>query len=146
MRESEERVLIVDDDDSIRQLLWTLVNREGVPVDCAADGVAAIEKIKEGRNYSLILLDLMMPRVDGFGVVDFLREHPSQPKPIVLVITAYTDQRYKELDPEIVAGVLRKPFDVADVGQLVSLWANRRSEDVRQLVQQSLNRPALADS
>jgi hypothetical protein len=42
-------------------------------------------------------------------------------KPVVLVITAYADQKFKEIDPAVVSGVLRKPFEVADLGKTVRL-------------------------
>lgn len=119
---SEPRILIVDDDPSIRRLLTTIVKREGLNVDAAVDGEEAILQL-EKHEYLVILLDLMMPHVDGFGVIDYLREHPRQTKPVVLVITAYADQKFKRVDPDIVAGVLRKPFEVAELGSLVRLCA-----------------------
>ncbi|HEX2836469.1 MAG TPA: response regulator [Thermoanaerobaculia bacterium] len=114
------RVLIADDDFSIRQLVCTIVKREGLEVDCVADGAEAIEKLQE-HEYAVVLLDLMMPRVDGFGVVEYLRHHPPTHKPVVLVVTAYADQKFKEVDPNIVSGVLRKPFEVAELGTVVRL-------------------------
>ena len=116
----EPRILVADDDMSIRRLVSTIVRREGLIVDAASDGAEAIEKLKE-RDYAVILLDLMMPRVDGFGVIEHLRTSPPKRKPVVLVITAYADQKFKNVDPDIVAGVLRKPFEVADLGSLVRL-------------------------
>lgn len=118
----EPRVLIADDDQAIRQLVTTIMKREHLTVDAAVDGEEAIQKLKE-HNYSVILLDLMMPRTDGFGVIDYLAQHPCVHKPIVLVITAYADQKFKQVDPNIVAGVLRKPFEVADLGAIVRLCA-----------------------
>ncbi|MBV9493205.1 MAG: hypothetical protein JOZ54_03080, partial [Acidobacteria bacterium] len=55
------------------------------------------------------------------GVIDWLRQHPPHTKPVVLVITAYADQKFKQVDANIVAGVLRKPFEVAELGTLVRL-------------------------
>lgn len=132
--EYEPRVLIADDDQSIRQLVRTIVRREDLEVDCAADGLEAIEQLSR-REYAVILLDLMMPRLDGFGVIEYLRNHPPARKPVVLVISAYADQKFKEVDPEIVAGVLRKPFEVADLGNLVKLCVHglTRSEAARLL-------------
>jgi CheY-like chemotaxis protein len=118
-----DRVLVADDDQSIRQLLGTIIRRERLAVDLAADGVEAVEQLRQ-REYSVILLDLMMPRLDGFGVIQHLRDHPQKYKPVVIVITAYADQRFKEVDAEIVSGVLRKPFDVVDVGSIVRQCIN----------------------
>ena len=129
---SEARVLVADDDQAIRQLVCTIVQREGLEVDCVSDGAEAIEKL-ETHEYAVILLDLMMPRIDGFGVVKHLKDNPPSHKPVILVISAYADQRFREVDPNIVAGVLRKPFEVADLGGLVRLcvhgfdYATRRT-------------------
>ena len=118
--ETETRVLVADDDQSIRQLLCTIVRRERLEVDCVSDGQEAIDRLGE-HEYSVILLDLMMPRVDGFDVIEWLRQHPPKNKPVVLVITAYADQRFKKVDPNIVAGVIRKPFEIAELGNIVRL-------------------------
>ena len=125
------RVLVADDDQSIRQLVCTIVKREGLEVDCAADGAEAIEFLKQ-NEYSVILLDLMMPRVDGFGVIEYLKDHTPVHKPVVLVITAYADQKFKSVDPDLVAGVIRKPFEVADLGNLVRLCVHGFETATRQ--------------
>lgn len=120
LNELEPRVLVADDDDSIRKLMCTIVHRERLVVDCVADGEEAIQKLQE-HEYAVILLDLMMPNVDGFGVIAWMKAHPQRIKPVVLVITAYADQKFKQVDPEMVAGVLRKPFEVGELGSLVRL-------------------------
>jgi CheY-like chemotaxis protein len=127
--ETEARVLVADDDQSIRQLLCTIVRREHLDVDCVADGQEAIDHLRE-HEYSVILLDLMMPRVDGFAVIDYLRRHPLQHKPVVLVITAYADQQFKRVDPNIVAGVLRKPFEITELGSIVRLCVTGFDEQI----------------
>jgi CheY-like chemotaxis protein len=126
-----QRVLVADDDQSIRQLVSTIVRREGLDVDSAADGVEAIEHLKQ-NEYAVVLLDLMMPRLDGFGVIEWMRTNPPLIKPIIIVITAYADQRFKEVDSELVSGVLRKPFDVAELGNLVRACVNGFTEEVAQ--------------
>ncbi len=68
------RALVVDDDEPIRTMLAEVVSRQGVEVDTACDGVEAIERI-DRQHYDVILLDLMMPRVDGYGVLGHLKEH-----------------------------------------------------------------------
>jgi CheY-like chemotaxis protein len=120
MMDDKPRILIADDDQAIRQLVCNIIRREGLEVDCAADGFEAIEMLRE-HEYSVLLVDLMMPRVDGFGVLEYLRTHPPAFKPVVLVITAYADQRFKQVDPNIATGIIRKPFEIADLGTLVRL-------------------------
>jgi CheY-like chemotaxis protein len=126
-----QRVLVADDDQSIRQLVSTIVRRESLDVDSAADGLEAIEHLKK-NDYAVVLLDLMMPRLDGFGVIEWMRMNPPLIKPIIIVITAYADQRFKEVDSELVSGVLRKPFDVTELGNLVRACVNGFTEEVAQ--------------
>ncbi len=130
---TRQRVLVADDDHSIRQLVSTIVKREGLFVDAVADGAEAIEALKR-HDYLVILLDLMMPRLDGFGVIAWLKENPPAVKPIVLVITAYADQSFKEVDPNLVSGILRKPFEVADLGNLTRLCVSGFNEELSQLL------------
>jgi len=106
-----------------------MVRREGFDIDCVSDGGQAIQKLQE-HQYSVILLDLMMPRVSGFEVIEFLKKHPPAIKPVVLVITAYADQTFKRVDASIVAGVLRKPFEVVDLGGIVRLCVDGYEEEV----------------
>src|SRR6266566_1872359 len=87
MTGNEPRALVVDDDEPIRTLLATIVQHEGFNVETAKDGRDAIAHI-EADGYNVILLDLMMPRVDGYQVLEHLRqEHPSL-VPCTIVATA----------------------------------------------------------
>ncbi|MBW3670123.1 MAG: response regulator [Acidobacteria bacterium] len=126
MRDSRHsgRVLIADDDPLIRRLLSKLVLREGMEVDTVADGVGALEKLANG-TYDAILLDLMMPKVNGYDVVNYLKRWSARTRPIVLVITAYGDNEWRDLDPSVVTGVVRKPFEIADLGKLLRLCIER---------------------
>src|SRR5205085_5339053 len=129
--EHRKRVLLADDYWSIRQLVTTIIRREGLEIVAACDGMDAIEKLSEDSNYSVILLDLMMPRADGFAVIDWLKHNPPPHKPIVLVVTAYADQTFKKVDTSIVSGVLRKPFEVSELGNIVRLCVDGYSEQLR---------------
>src|SRR3954447_3721679 len=97
---NEARILIADDDHAIRQLLTTIMQRERLASDAVCGGIEAVEKLEQNDS-ALILLDLMMPHLDGFGVIDYLRKNPPAFKPVVLVITAYADQKFKQVDPGI---------------------------------------------
>lgn len=108
MANREKRILIVDDDAAIRALLQTILRRRGFAVDTAQNGAEAMERI-ERSNYALLLLDLMMPRMNGWQVLDELRDRTAPP-PLVIVLTAGTEPR--ALASDFVAGTIRKPFDV----------------------------------
>ena len=110
------RVLVVDDDESIRDLLRLTLSEEGYEVTEAADGIAALESVDRSPP-GLILLDLRMPRLDGWGFYRAYRRRPGPHAPI-MVITAARDAKASAaaLSPE---AVLDKPFDLDELTGLV---------------------------
>jgi CheY-like chemotaxis protein len=121
MTPAAKRVLIVDDDAVIRELLGTMLRQRDLTVDEAADGREALDLLKE-NIYSVVLLDLLMPNVDGFGVLDGLTSTA-----VVLVITGADRALVKRLDPKKIHGVVRKPFDAEELANLVVACADIRS-------------------
>ena len=109
------RILVVDDDDAIRRMVERVLRRERYDVDSARDGFEAIEKLSQ-HDYGTILLDLMMPRVDGHGVLRFLETTIPTP-PRVIIMTANVHQAGDTAQAKPVFRVLSKPFDIH---QLVS--------------------------
>jgi len=88
-------VLVIEDDTDTRHIYAEYLRSKRLTVFTAVDGRMGLNKIDELRP-DVVVLDLMMPRVDGFGVIEYLRRHPPANKPVVLVITAYADQRFKK--------------------------------------------------
>jgi CheY-like chemotaxis protein len=113
-----KRVLIADDDSAIRRLFETLAKRERIESDVAANGAETIAALKQ-REYSLLFLDLMMPRIDGWGVLDYLRTRSKTRVPSLFVITAFLDQTVSSADSEIVSGIIYKPIDAGDISALM---------------------------
>jgi CheY-like chemotaxis protein len=107
------RVLVVDDDDAIRALVARVFLRHGFEVETASDGVEAIAAL-DGGSYDLLLLDLMMPRIDGIGVIEHLTQR-QQPAPCVVVMTAAVPDILKRMDRAQIAAVITKPFELADL-------------------------------
>ncbi len=112
------RVLVVDDDAPIRRLLSSVLKARGLIADEAADGAEAIALCAE-NPYRVILLDLLMPNVDGFAVLDALAKLPPSETPIVLVLTGADPETTQRLDSRRIHGVIRKPVEVEEVAALV---------------------------
>jgi CheY-like chemotaxis protein len=102
------RVLIVEDDAATRALLREMLVKEGCAVDVAEDGLAALARV-EAETPDLILLDLMMPRMDGFQFLEALRAKPGKGAIPIVVLTAkdLTDRERQRLAGEA-EKVLRK--------------------------------------
>jgi CheY-like chemotaxis protein len=89
------RVLIVEDDDATRALLRDMLAKEGCEVDTAEDGVAALARLDAGAP-DLILLDLMMPRMDGFEFVETMRARFGKAGEIPIVVLTAKDLTAEE--------------------------------------------------
>lgn len=103
------RALVVEDDPAIRRLVEKLLKRMKIDIDLAGDGRTAIDKLR-AQHYSVMVLDLMVPELNGFEVIDFLkRENIHVP---VAVVSAVSQQALTKLDLDVVKLVISKPFDV----------------------------------
>lgn len=124
---SKGRVLVVDDEPAIRALVTKIVERAGHPVDSARDGAEAIARL-EVENYAVLVLDLMMPNVDGYALIAHLKARGGA-RPAIIVISAGDTASLRRLDGSMVHSILRKPFDIDVLGDLISAAARSMEED-----------------
>ena len=117
------RVLVVDDDEDIRQLIDMALSSEGYRVLTAQNGAAALEVIAHSPP-DVILLDMKMPVMDGWELARVYRQTPGQHAPIV-VMTAAQDAAARAA--EVAAdGHLAKPFDLDELFRIVDQYATAR--------------------
>ncbi|HKO57859.1 MAG TPA: response regulator [Thermoanaerobaculia bacterium] len=106
--------LVIDDDPGLQGLFHTLLGREGFSVDCASNGRLAFEYLKR-RSYSVILLDLMMPDVNGFELLDRLGRDSPKLLARVIVMTGAAQKVVDSVDRSRIWGLIRKPFDINEL-------------------------------
>ena len=105
------RVLVVDDDDVIRQLITVNLELEGFEVIPAVDGQDALDKVKDARP-EVVTLDVMMPRVDGWEAAARLRADPETAHIKVILLSARAQESDIQRGERIgVDAYLTKPFD-----------------------------------
>lgn len=107
-------VLIVDDDPPIRNLLRHIFKRIGFDSREARDGIEAISQVEQAVP-KLMMLDLMMPRMNGWEVLEKLRERGLLNQVPVVVLTAVGSQRTDTLRDYGVRAILSKPFEIHDL-------------------------------
>ncbi len=110
------KALIVEDDPAIRRLVEKLLIRHHVEIDTASEGRTAIEKLRHER-YSVIVLDLMVPEVNGFEVIEFAKR--AKLRTPIAVVSAVSQQALTNLDLDVVKLVISKPFDVDEFTKAV---------------------------
>jgi DNA-binding response OmpR family regulator len=127
-----KKILIVDDDANIRTLLSVNLTAGGYAIETAVDGKDAMEKIIRDPPW-LIVLDVMMPEVDGWEVCKFVKDDPDLEKVKILMLTARDTQRDKLIGQKVLKAdeYLTKPFDIdvliAKIGELKETRKNGRS-------------------
>lgn len=119
-------VLIVDDDTGIRDLLEGLLEEEGYNVATARNGREALEVLRKRADLGphVILLDLMMPVMDGYAVMETLAANPQLRDSHALVVMSAA-QRLQEGHLDLADALLPKPFAIDDVLEVVSQWTHR---------------------
>jgi len=115
---AECAILIVEDDAAIRRLVRMVLERTGYKVDVAADGVEAV--LKMGLvEFDVIILDLMMPNLDGFAFMNTLREHDPERLRRIIVTSAASPAIIRERLTGKPFDLLTKPFDINELSQRV---------------------------
>jgi two-component system KDP operon response regulator KdpE len=108
---AQPRALVVDDDAPIRALLATLVAQHGYAVETAGDGAEAIDRLS-ADGYSLVLLDLMMPRVDGYAVLHHIKESKPELLRCTIIASAVPEREILAKVADPVYKIHVKPFDM----------------------------------
>jgi DNA-binding response OmpR family regulator len=118
-------ILVIEDDPAAAGVLRLALQREGHTVEMAADGAEGLSCLQR-RRYRLLLLDLLLPGVDGLGVLRALRQEPIWRPPVVIILSALPARA--NVVQALEAGAddyVPKPFEVTDLVLRVSLWLRR---------------------
>lgn len=115
---SKPRILIVDDEEALRFLLTSELEAESFEVQSAGDGDEAIDLVRakkeQGERFDVVLLDIKMPKVDGFQVLRFVKGKVPETK--VIMLTAYADVKNAIESLRLGASdFVSKPYDLDDI-------------------------------
>jgi two-component system response regulator PilR (NtrC family) len=124
--EKTAKILVVDDERSIRDLLSIYLKREGFEVHCAEDGQAALECCQE-QEFDIVIADIKMPRLDGIGLLHSVREFA--PQTIFIMITAFASlESARDSMRRDAWDYITKPFDVKDIRHRIDEALKRKNE------------------
>ena len=113
------RVLVVDDESIIAQLIADVLGGEGFEVDTAPHGLAALDRLAN-RTYDVILSDLRMPELDGFGLFrEIERRYPDLLGRFVFITGTSEHTDYQGFIDDVKVPVLTKPFDMMNLVRVV---------------------------
>ena len=130
-----KKVLVVDDEKLIVKGIRFSLEQDGMEVDCAYDGEEALNKAKS-NSYDMILLDIMLPKMDGFEVCQAIREFSDMP---IVMLTAKGDDMDKILGLEYGADdYITKPFNILEVKARIKAIMRRTSPARQEAAQASV--------
>lgn len=111
-------ILVVDDEDALREVIRLELNKMGYDSDAAEDGDIAIEALKK-KPYELVLLDIMMPRMSGIEVLKFINKECPSTK--VIMLTAYGELQYA-IEAKRLGAIdfITKPYNYDEIMQKIS--------------------------
>jgi DNA-binding response OmpR family regulator len=131
----KEKILIVDDDKYISLLLYNFLDDEGYLCETADDGLEALERVRKGNTYDMVLLDFVMPRMNG---LEFLAAvHDINPTLPVMMISGYrTRENTLEALRLGAIGFIKKPFSLKDVlkNMRLVLQASRNKKELGPII------------
>jgi CheY-like chemotaxis protein len=122
-------ILLVEDNPDIRESLALVLEGEGYDVATAGDGVEALEYLEAEAAPCLMLLDLMMPRLDGFGVLAALRSGSGPTEPLPVVVISAAGPSTLRVPEGAAAAMLAKPLDIDALIETVSRCCRRMPDD-----------------
>jgi CheY-like chemotaxis protein len=122
---SGRKILVIDDDLAIRVLLQAVLRRMKFDVELAEDGAAGLEKLQTNGSYDLILLDLMMPRLNGYEFIEQIGLIHPEHRPHIIVFTAAGKRGVDKIPPNSVCNSILKPFDLDTFIEIISECLHR---------------------
>lgn len=113
------RIMIAEDESSVRTLLVRAFAQDGHEVESAPDGAAALDHLAKSAPFDLLLSDIQMPLMDGIALaLAAKRDHPAL---TILLMTGYTDQRERAQSLRaLIHDIVQKPFTVAEIRAVVT--------------------------
>jgi CheY-like chemotaxis protein len=108
------RIMIAEDEESVRTLLMRALSQDGHTVECAPDGAAALDLLGKSEPFDLLLTDIQMPMMDGIALaLAAKRDHPDL---TIMLMTGYTDQRERAQGlKSLIHDIVQKPFTIAEI-------------------------------
>ena len=115
----EKRILIVEDDENLNKLISYNLSKNGYAIESVYDGISAKDKLAKDI-FDVVVLDIMLPGIDGFRICEFIKENPAAYKTFVVVLTARAEPLDKIYGNLVGADYyLTKPFSVTRLIEII---------------------------
>ncbi len=119
------KILVIDDDLAIRILLQAVLRRMKFDVELAEDGAVGLEKLRKNGRFDLVLLDLMMPKINGYEFIEAIAKEFPNGRPHIIVFTAAGKRGVEKIPAHAVCNAILKPFDLEKFIEMITDCLNQ---------------------
>ncbi len=129
MTESQKnlKILLVDDDKFLLDMYLLKFKKSGLEIDTASNGISALEKIKANTDYDMVLMDIIMPGMDGLELLKKIRDEKLLPKAVVIMLTNQADDEDKAKAIGVDGYIIKATMIPSEVVEKVlSIYKNKK--------------------
>lgn len=120
------KILLIDDDRFLLDIYSLKFKKLGVEIDSSASSVTALQKLKEGKEYDIVVIDIIMPGLDGIEFLRTLRKEKILPKAVIIMLTNQSDDEGKAKDLGVDGYIIKSSTIPSEVCDLVfSIYQNK---------------------
>lgn len=121
------KILLVDDDRFLLDMYVLKFKKSGLDIDAASNGTSALEKIKSGNNYDMVLMDIIMPGMDGLELLKTIKDEKLLPKAVIIMLTNQADDEEKAKDLGADAFIIKATMIPSEVVEkVISVYKNKK--------------------
>ncbi len=121
------KILLVDDDRFLLDMYLLKFKKSGLEIDTASNGIAALEKIKANSDYDMVLMDIIMPGMDGLELLKKIRDEKLLPKAVVIMLTNQADDEEKAKAIGVDGYIIKATMIPSEVVEKVlSIYQNKK--------------------
>lgn len=121
------KILLVDDDRFLLDMYLLKFKKSGLDIDTASNGISALEKIKANADYDMVLMDIIMPGMDGLELLKKIRSEKLIPKAVVIMLTNQADDEEKAKSIGVDGFIIKATMIPSEVVEKVlSIYQNKK--------------------
>ncbi len=142
MTKTEKKIIIIEDDRRINRLIFYNLSKNGFRPESVYDGKEAMDRLS-GENFDIVILDIMLPGIDGFHICKSIKENPAAFKTFVVMLTAKAESQDKIYGNLVGADCyITKPFSVAKLMETIDELIALRQKDFSVNTHKAIVKPA----
>ena len=132
MENTQLKILLVDDDRFLLDMYTLKFKKSGLEIDAVGNGLSALEKLRVGNVYDILILDIIMPTMDGFELLKMIRTEKLVPKAVIIMLTNQADDLEKAKEFNVDGYIIKAttiPSEVVE--QAIAIYKNKQQPNTK---------------